>query len=154
MTETNTTPTPEYASGNRDAYRVFAAALFGKPVEAIRLHERYCAKILALHFGYHGGSLVDAVTQVIWKFTVEVGPGSIAYVEMPRHAVVLTVAAQSDKLCLWARCTVEAVKETRRFWVFGTGHAIPYEDVGRYLGTALLHDGRLVLHVYDEPGRA
>lgn len=56
------TAPPTETPGDRDAYRVFAAALFGKPAGDVQRHERYQAKILALHYGYGGQNPVGDPT--------------------------------------------------------------------------------------------
>lgn len=67
-------------------------------------------------------------------------------VSMPQYAELLTVGEQNDQLMLWARVNTNCRTEVRRFRVVGTGHP---EAVGKYVGTALLHGGHLVLHVFD-----
>jgi hypothetical protein len=86
--------------------------------------------------------------RVIWKFVLEPGRP----VMMPTGAKVLHVGGQKDTLTLWAECNPVAVKEPRRFHVMDTGGTLP-ENAGRYLGTAMLYQQSLVLHVYDPEGR-
>lgn len=75
--------------------------------------------------------------------------------DMPADAEVLSVANQHECLCLWYKTDTDCRKrKVRWFRVAGTGH--PLEDVaatkcdlGRFLGTALFLDGKLVFHVFE-----
>jgi hypothetical protein len=69
-------------------------------------------------------------------------------VEMPNGARILHVGIQSGDLYAWALVNPEAVKiPTLR--VIGTGHPIPdSEHLDVFMGTHLLYDGSLVLHVF------
>ena len=82
--------------------------------------------------------------RTIWKFRLLPGFG----VKMPRGAKVLHAGGQGEELCVWALCDPEAPTEERRFDVYGTGHPCP-ADLGPYVGTALLGNGSLVLHVFE-----
>jgi len=60
----------------------------------------------------------------------------------------LYVAAVDDKLFLWAEVEIGGVPREHRFFAYPTGHmAIP--EYATYVGTALMHDGALVWHVYE-----
>lgn len=65
---------------------------------------------------------------------------------LPQGAELLTVGVQDDKLMLWARIDPSEPTVHRRFRVAGTGHPAA---TGTYVGTAMLYNGRLVLHVFD-----
>jgi hypothetical protein len=71
-------------------------------------------------------------------------------VEMPSGARVLCVQAQRDELCVWAVVNPARQLRTHVFDVFGTGHPLPPELPGSYLGTVQLYGGDLVLHVFYE----
>lgn len=81
----------------------------------------------------------------IWKYTLS--PQN-TQVEMPRGSRVLTVAGQNDEICLWAQVDTEAPKHVRKYVIVGTGHSIPEGDM-RYVGTAHLYTGQLVLHIFE-----
>ncbi len=86
--------------------------------------------------------------KTIWKF--EITPDNLS-LAMPQGAVILCVREQHDNICLWAEVESLSPQEERIFEVFGTGHEI-HEDMGiqrKYLGTAIIHDGSLVFHVYE-----
>jgi hypothetical protein len=88
------------------------------------------------------------MSKTIWKFTPILDDESVATVEMPVGAMVLTAREQGTELCIWAEVDPEAATETRRFHVFGTGHPMSCY-LGDYVGTAMLYGGKLVLHVYE-----
>lgn len=82
--------------------------------------------------------------KTVWKYTLE----PEITLHMPRGAGVLSVHAQGAEVCLWALVDPNAEAEPRRFVVAGTGHALPDEPL-RFLGSAHLHDGALVFHVFE-----
>jgi len=86
--------------------------------------------------------------QAIWKF--ELPMHDRVTITMPVGAEVLHMAAQGDTICLWARVDRDSGLEQRRFHVIATGQE--HEKLPEfYLGTVLLLDGRLVLHVFELP---
>lgn len=80
----------------------------------------------------------------IWKFIVDPG----LPVTMPAGARILSAAAQNERICIWALVDPAACSMPRKVRVYGTGHSVPSEP-GRFLGTALLQGGALVMHVFD-----
>lgn len=95
--------------------------------------------------------------ETIWKFELEVEDQPS--IEMPVGARVLSVGTQgvmeNRKLLIWAYIPdSSAAKETRHFFVLGTGNPIPWslaESV--FVGTVQM--GTTVWHVWDQhvPGR-
>lgn len=72
---------------------------------------------------------------------------------LPKSAQLLTVGAQGNKFCLWAKVDSEADLEERNFHVFGTGHEIP-RNMGSdfdYIGTVFMHND-LVFHIFERLG--
>ena len=69
---------------------------------------------------------------------------------MPVDAKILSVAGQHGHICLWAEVDDTDVTQQVGFEVFGTGHEIDemVSHEREFLGTAILHDGDLVFHVY------
>ncbi len=83
----------------------------------------------------------------IFKYTLTLDG---ALIEMPIGAEVLTAREQGDQICVWAKVdTTMELKEQRTFKVFGTGHEMPNDPNWRYVGTAMLHGGALVFHVFE-----
>ena len=71
-------------------------------------------------------------------------------VAMPIGAEVLTAREQGDNICVWARVDKgQEMVEHRTFQVFGTGHDMPEDPNLHYVGTAMLHGGSLVMHVFE-----
>lgn len=83
------------------------------------------------------------VYKYIWPI-----PNDRAVFQMPRDAEVLCVHEQDNQLCLWARVVEGRHLEPRPFILCGTGHDAPDLE-HRYIGTAHLAGGRLVLHVFE-----
>jgi hypothetical protein len=86
--------------------------------------------------------------KTVWKYTWPL-PHDKATFDMPRDAEILHVSAQGDDLCLWARIVEGRKIETKTFLLCGTGHEAPSLDC-KHIGTALLHGGALVLHVFED----
>jgi len=80
----------------------------------------------------------------IWKWSLKPGKP----VEMPRGAQILSAQAQHGELCIWAAVDPSQPTETRHFNVVGTGCPFNMEHQ-RYIGTAQLEGGFLVLHVFE-----
>ncbi len=71
-------------------------------------------------------------------------------VVMPQGAEVLSVGVQDDEVFVGAIVQPQAPTESRYFVIAGTGHAILPEMLGRFLGTVMLRDGAIVLHVWEQ----
>jgi len=83
--------------------------------------------------------------KTIWKVALtQMGTQDV---RVPEGAEFLCAREQNEKACVWFRCDPNHEKKLRRIAVVGTGHEAP--DDGRYLGTAMLMDGSLVLHVFE-----
>lgn len=88
---------------------------------------------------------------VIWKF--ELPLDTVADVNMPAGATVLSVDLQGDTAVLWANCDPRQGAQARRFANVFTGHEVP-NWAGRFIGTVNQRDARLVWHVFEAtPGR-
>jgi len=84
--------------------------------------------------------------KTIWKTALDTV--SFQEISLPENAEILHVGEQFNKVCLWYRCEPYAEKTARSIAIIGTGHAAPDTDEGRYLGTASLDNGALILHVF------
>jgi len=69
-------------------------------------------------------------------------------VESHQGARVLHVAEQHDLVTVWTEVDTSRPIVGRRFYIVPTGGRPPASAT--YAGTALLHDGAFVFHVYDE----
>jgi hypothetical protein len=84
----------------------------------------------------------------IWKFPLTVtGEQDI---QIPFNAIILDVQMQQGVPCLWAVCNIGNMEVTKRIFIFGTGHRIDFEKVGKYIGTFQMEEGMLVFHVFEE----
>lgn len=84
----------------------------------------------------------------IYKYPLPVA--SNPTITMPQHAQVLSVHVQNGMACLWALVNPALPFEERRFFVYGTGHAVEDTSLGRFVGTFMLSGGNLVFHVFEE----
>lgn len=82
--------------------------------------------------------------KTIWKYTLS----AVSTIEMPMGAQLLTVHEQNNEVCMWALVDASQETEYRSFCVYGTGQEVPKQPM-LYIGTALLHSGTLVLHVFE-----
>jgi len=89
--------------------------------------------------------------KTIYKYTLD--PGNLK-IQMPIDAKILTAQGQNDQICIWAEVDPDSLTEEVIFEVFGTGHEMP-TGMGidrEYIGTAQIHNGSLVFHVYRYVG--
>lgn len=93
----------------------------------------------------------SVVSYVVHKHTLYLDANETMTVLLPFDAELLCARNQRENLCVWYRCNPTVVaKSTFRFYVVGTGQPdcpSPLADA-KYLDTALLCDGDLVLHVF------
>ena len=82
----------------------------------------------------------------IWKYNLNIEDHQV--IEMPQRARLLSVDVQRGVPRLWAEVDQKAPLEKRRIWVMGTGNPLPKDLTFDFIGTLLLHDGELVLHVF------
>lgn len=87
------------------------------------------------------------MNRTIWKAQLQ--PTEVQEIAVPIGAEMLCAREQHNEICVWYRCDPTAVLEHRKIAVVGTGHAAPPD--GRYLGTASLHGGQLMFHVFTWP---
>jgi hypothetical protein len=83
--------------------------------------------------------------RTIWKFPIAVLDK--VTLTMPCDAEILCVQVQHGHPQLWALVSRSASIADRHFRWVGTGH--PVDFVGRYIGTVQLHEGALVLHLFE-----
>jgi hypothetical protein len=84
----------------------------------------------------------------IWKYTLKAETSQM--VEVPFGAEILSLKTQGDDIVIYALVdTQETYTTSIEVRVYGTGH---YIDVNiadyRFLGTAKLHGGALMFHVF------
>ena len=82
----------------------------------------------------------------IWKFKLKLLTSQL--VEMPFGSLLLYIDVQDGVPCLWARVDPEQAMVRRRLITHGTGHPVP-ESSGDHVGSYMLNDGTLVLHVFE-----
>jgi hypothetical protein len=70
---------------------------------------------------------------------------------LPAEAEILTVQAQGNTPCIWAKVNTESPLEERCFEMFGTGINIP-SGMGvsrKYINSFQLFGGSLVFHLFE-----
>jgi len=83
--------------------------------------------------------------KTVWKY---VFPDMRCRIELPAGARILSVREQGANVCMWALVDPEAPKEPRDFAIIGTGHTITEPGI-TFLGTAVLYESIIVLHVFE-----
>ena len=85
---------------------------------------------------------------VVWKYELEITDRQ--ELPLPAGAVILSVANQRGKLCLWAMVNPIVITSIRCIEIIGTGHQI--QDLGglKYIGTVVIDP--LVWHVFERKG--
>ena len=86
------------------------------------------------------------MTKKVFKYLIQITTHETT-IEMPIGAKIISVGCQNDELFLWAHVDTEKATEKRKIAVYGTGHEVTHEGV--FIGTVLMFDGSLVLHVMD-----
>ncbi len=92
--------------------------------------------------------------ELIWKFELKVTDRFPIRVDLPQTAEILSTGAVGDQMFIWVKFSKEAkdlARVPRYFEVFGTGHDI-HCDMGidrKFIGTAFMHNGSLVWHVFE-----
>lgn len=83
----------------------------------------------------------------VWK--TELKSIDVQEILVPIGAEFLCAREQHDKICVWFRCDPGQSAEPRKVAIVGTGHPAPAD--GRYIGTASLHGGQLMFHIFAWP---
>lgn len=91
--------------------------------------------------------------KTIWKKVLYSPQHTIAdvqEVELPFASEILTVREQGNTICMWFKCDPEEERTSvYRVTIRGTGHQCSVDD-GRYAGSAVIHNGSLVFHVFAD----
>ena len=62
---------------------------------------------------------------------------------------LLSAHAQGEEICIWAEVDPDESRcDFRVLEVYATGEHFTYDESRKFLGTALLLNGRLVFHVF------
>lgn len=85
--------------------------------------------------------------RTVWKFELPIVDNPA--VEMPVGANVLHVETQRNVPRIWALVDPEAKAEHRAFRLLGTGRPRHADELGRFIGSFMMHDGVLVFHLFE-----
>jgi hypothetical protein len=83
------------------------------------------------------------MSSTVFKWKLQ--PGT-QHISMPYGSQVIHVAEQHGDLCMWTVGDIGLVKKSRTFTVVPTGMTF---GEGRHVGSALLEDGLIVMHVFE-----
>jgi hypothetical protein len=67
----------------------------------------------------------------------------------PKGAKILHLGVQHNNIQFWAEVDPNADHEMRKFVMYGTGHMIAPSLTHEYIGTIMLNQGLLVLHIFE-----
>ena len=87
------------------------------------------------------------MAESVWKFELPID--DVLTIDLPFGAKVLSVGQQSNKVMIWAQVNPQAPTLPSTFRIAGTGHRIANPERWEFRGTAFLHDGGIVLHVFQ-----
>jgi hypothetical protein len=82
----------------------------------------------------------------IHKFPIQVS--EYQEITMPGLIDVLSMGVQREVICLWAECFIDGEPRKAKIAVRPTGSCAP-KEYKKFLGTAMLQGGSLVLHIYQ-----
>ena len=85
------------------------------------------------------------MAHTIWKFPVQ----DAFTLELPIGARFLDVQVQAGVPQFWFLLDPNGQREIRKFAVAGTGAHISNPEMLEHLGTFQLHEGRIVLHLFE-----
>lgn len=86
----------------------------------------------------------------VWKYKISLEYGEKISIEMPSDNEILSIGVIGDELFMWVRLDTESQPARTKIRICGTGHECP--ESARFLGTAIMFDGQLVLHVFRVDG--
>ncbi|MBA7689651.1 hypothetical protein ES703_98159 [subsurface metagenome] len=87
--------------------------------------------------------------KTIYKYPIPAETNQFA-ITMPRGARVLSFQIQHGVPCIWALVDTEEPVEAKNFYLVGTGHPFIFNlDYVRFIGTAQLMNGDLLLHLFE-----
>jgi hypothetical protein len=85
--------------------------------------------------------------KAIWKYPLVITDQQ--EIRMPKGAEIISVQRQGEEICLWALVAAGQEIESRLILIFGTGHPIPDNLPGRFIGTVQHAGGRPVWHIFE-----
>ncbi len=85
----------------------------------------------------------------VWKFGLN--PQHVNSLLVPKGGKVLSVQTQDGEPQMWILVDRHEPLEQRKFLIYGTGHSIPSENIGTFVGTFQQEAGALIFHVFEAP---
>jgi hypothetical protein len=85
--------------------------------------------------------------KTIYKYTLKVESEQV--LKLPKDADILCVQEQHGEICLWAIVEKDTKEfENKIFYIYGTGHDVPWPALQTYIGTVQQRQGTLVWHIF------
>jgi hypothetical protein len=88
-------------------------------------------------------------TKRIFKYTIDLDKREQT-VLLPEFAEVLSAQVQRGDGQIWALVDTDEEQKPRKFFVFVTGAAVKNPERLRFVDTLQLHEGSIVLHVFEQ----
>lgn len=82
----------------------------------------------------------------VYKYPIVVQ--DTGHLSAPQGAKPLSFQLQHEGMCLWMEVDPRNAESTYEYRIFGTGHHIPDDYSGEYVGTVLTSGNALVWHLY------
>jgi hypothetical protein len=88
---------------------------------------------------------------VVYKYLLScVGSNEPFYMDLPKHARILTVQRQHDGVVIWALVNTKDEITKRTFVALWTGREFPDDQFHlAYIGTIQFNDGDTVWHIFE-----
>jgi hypothetical protein len=97
-----------------------------------------------------GVELEEKTMSVVYKYMLQPQENNRDCVSMPADAKVLHAGAVGSELYIWALLPDKKAEPVKRsFTIVGTGWEFDAHADDRHIGTALMHNGELVFHVFE-----
>ena len=90
----------------------------------------------------------EIVTVKKYPIPVPTDASGIVEVTMPEGAHIMTVQLLDGKPWIWVQTRQDAIRERRKILVIPTEISVEVES-GRYIGTVVNEEARLVFHFYE-----
>jgi hypothetical protein len=90
--------------------------------------------------------------QTVYKYELKDAPvGKEFIIPLPEDAKPLSVFSQHGWPCMWVMHTDQTTRIVkRRFYIYGTGHVIPFlQEHLKFVGTMLMDAGNSIYHVFE-----
>lgn len=71
-------------------------------------------------------------------------------IEIPFDSLILSAKIQNNIICIWAVVDTDNPIIERKVVICGTGHRFEYKEPLKFIDTVLLHNDKIVFHIFIE----